>query len=195
MISPADMDAWVRDYEARDPARWIVEVDPDEAERIAVARVRKGGGKLSFTADVDPLQIDRIGAFGELASSRRLGLAMPEIVDGGSDGGIDFRARYTWPNAQGWREVTLDIKTREELPTRFLAVRVDKLHKPGAADWFVMVQKRGNRCHLLGWEFRSAMALYPQMSLRPGGVISYACPIHQLRPMFQLEYLLGLRQS
>jgi hypothetical protein len=190
MPMPPELQAWVDDYEAHDPFSWIVEVDPEEAEHIAQWRHRATQG-LNKHRFLDQLEADRIGAFGELATSKRFGLDKPQLLESGGDGGIDFRVRFPADNVQGWREVTMDVKTREDMPTRYLMCPPDRIFK-GSADWFVLCQKLdARRVRLVGWDGKSFVQLEPLRDFGKGP--THPRPLHQLRPMHQLEYLLNLR--
>jgi hypothetical protein len=182
MMRP-DLREWVDRYESQDPSAWITEVDPAEGERIARMRCHTPfDASQHFLAD--RLQSDRIGALGELAFEKRFGLRMRRAH--GGDGGVDFRAQFH-------REITIDIKTREDVPTRYLMVPTDEIYK-GSAEWLVMAQLLDD-CHVqfLGWDHKSALTLEKPGTVGRHTRETYARPIHQLRPMYQLEYLLNLR--
>lgn len=187
MITPAEMDAWVRDYEARDPAAWLVDFDADAAMRLARKRNEWAGSKRDHRSLMaDPLEAHRIGASGEFAFAARFNLP-PPVFHPGSDGGIDFRVPFTN------RAATFDVKTRGKQPADLLMVPVDGITK-GSADFLVLSLLCDGRIQFLGWEHKSIMALMPPREFgfnRP----TYARPVNQLRPMYQLDYLLGLRQS
>jgi hypothetical protein len=187
------MAAWVKDYEARDPDAWIVECDPAEADRIArlreaAFRRNPAGQDRTRKFISDSLHINRVGAMGELGVSKRFGVPMPDVVDGGGDGGVDFRV--TFPR----RVVTMDVKTREQLPTHYLMVPEDKINN-GSAEILILCQQLDERrIRLLGWECKSILALEPPRDVGYKR-LTYCRPVGELRPMFQLDYLLKLRQS
>ncbi|HSJ40674.1 MAG TPA: hypothetical protein VK955_06435 [Xanthobacteraceae bacterium] len=186
-ITPAEMAAWVADYEAHERSSWVVEVDPDEALRIAQERhdSEEYKGRMLIK---DSLKINQIGAMGELAGHKRLGFPYPVSVPGG-DGGVDVRIKFR----QREKEVTIDIKTRSKASHDLLLITQDKFAH--ASDWLIMARLLDARyVELVGWECKSILALHTPQDFGYGRP-SYARPAYQLRPMYQLEYLLQMRQA
>jgi hypothetical protein len=187
-ISPEEFKAWVADYEAHEPFSYVVDVDPEEAERIAQWRHKASSGGIGdIKFGGDPIEAGFTGALGELGFSAWSGLPMPPLrIDG--DGGVDFRVLFAR------REITIDIKTSARARPDLL-LPLSRLTK-GSAEWLVLARKL-NKCQvqLLGWEHKSVIALMPVHDWGNRDRPVYVRPAYQLRPMNQLGYLLGLRQS
>jgi hypothetical protein len=132
----------------------------------------------------DPNTEDTIGVAGELAFAKKYGLEIDDSIRPEGDGHVDFKV-----NING-NEVTVDVKTAQKAYN----LLVKEWEIKDCADILVLAERGPNdEIKFLGWETKDIMKVMPKKIFSSLGIVNYYRHRDKLRPMFQLDDLLGKR--
>ena len=158
--------------------------EESEAEKLGKARQAAHPNGTPRLYD-DPNTEDIMGVAGELAFAKRYNLEIDREIRPEGDGHVDF-----WVIV-GDRKVSVDVKANRN-PYNLLikSWEIDVM-----SDIAVLAKyKEGESSpsiEFLGWETREIMRMMPVKSWPPLNTDCYYRHVSQLRPMFQLDNLLG----
>ena len=134
----------------------------------------------------DPNTEDTIGVAGELAFAKMYKLEIDDSIRPEGDAHVDFKVKINDS------EVTIDVKTAQKAYN----LLIKEWEIEDCANILVLAKYKSNEeIEFLGWETKDVMRIMPKKVFSSLGIKNYYRHWNQLRPMCQLDELLGKKQD
>ena len=130
----------------------------------------------------NPNAEDTIGVTGEIAFARKYGLEIDDSIRPEGDGHVDFEVNVNQ------NKVTIDVKTARKAYN----LLIKEWEIENCADVLVLAEYKPNgKIKFIGWETKDIMKIMPKKIFSSLGIVNYHRSKDELRPMSQLDSLLG----